>query len=298
MSTSIDLATKFQPILDEIYKRESLTSRLDAQTKPVDFMGANVVKVFKTSVVGLGTYSRSTGYPAGDVTGTWEALTLAASRGRAFSIDRMDDEESLGMAFGTLANEFIRTAVAPEVDAYRFSKYASWSGVSEVASPATLSTAAAVLAAIDVAAAQLDADEVPSEGRLLYVSSPIYALLKASISRTLGNDASVDRRVQMLDGMQVISVPQARFYKGVTLDAGSTSSAGGFSKTASTGRDINFMLIHPTAVLQATKHAAIKVFTPEENQSADAWLLQYRLYHDAFVLENHVDGVYSHIKAS
>src|SRR5574341_2255163 len=98
MATSIDLVTKFQPILDEIYKREALTSPMDAATKPVDFMGANVVKVFKTSVIGLGTYSRSTGYPAGDVTGTWEALTLAASRGRAFSIDRMDDEESLGMA--------------------------------------------------------------------------------------------------------------------------------------------------------------------------------------------------------
>ena len=81
MANSIALVTKFQPILDEIYKRESLTAFLDAPTKPVDFMGANVVKVFKTSVVGLGTYSRSTGYPAGDVTGTWESLTLAASRG-------------------------------------------------------------------------------------------------------------------------------------------------------------------------------------------------------------------------
>lgn len=298
MATSIDLATKFQPILDEIYKNASLTARLDAQTKPVDFLGANVVKVFKTSVVGLGTYSRSTGYPAGDVTGTWEALTLAASRGRAFSIDRMDDEESLGMAFGTLANEFIRTQVAPEVDAYRFSKYASWSGVSEVGSPATLSTAAGVLAAFDVGMAQMDADEVPSEGRVAYVETGLYNLLKASISRYLANETSADRRLKMLDNVEIIPVPQTRFYKGITLNAGATGSAGGFVKTVSSGRDINFMIVHPSAVLQATKHAALKVFTPEENQTADAWLLQYRLYHDAFVLEQHVDGVYSHIKGS
>jgi hypothetical protein len=297
MTTSIALAEKFQPILDEVYKREVLTARLDGQTKPVDFMGANVVKVFKTAVVGLGTYSRSTGYPAGDVTGTWEALTLAASRGRAFSIDRMDDEESLGMAFGTLANEFIRTQVAPEVDAYRFSKYASWSGIS-AATPAALTTAAGVLAAFDVAMASLDADDVPSEGRVLYASSPIYNLLKASISRTLGNETAADRRLFTLDNVDVISVPQTRFYKGITLDAGGSSNAGGYAKTGSTGRDINFILLHSSAVLQASKHAALKIFTPEENQGADAWLLQYRLYHDAFVYDNKVDGVYAHVKDS
>jgi hypothetical protein len=297
MTTSIELATKFQPILDEIYKKTSLTARMDSPTKPVDFMGANVVKVFKTSMVGMGTYSRTTGYPAGDVTGSWEALTLAASRGRAFSIDRMDDEESLGMAFGKLAGEFLRLKVAPEVDAYRFAKYASWSGISTV-SEAALTTGAAVLAAFDAAMEQMDGDEVPSEGRLLYTSTGIYSLLKAAISRSLANEAAVDRRVKMLDDVEVISVPQSRFYTQITLNPGSTSDAGGYAKTASTGRDINFMLIHPTAVLQATKHAKMKVFDPDQNQTADAWLMQYRLYHDAFVYDNKVKGVYLHKKNS
>src|SRR5688572_17863410 len=125
MANSIDLVTKFTAILDEIYKLTSITARLDSPTdQTASFAGANVVKVMKTSVVGLGTYSRSTGYPKGDVTITWEAMTLAASRGREFSIDRMDDEETLGMAFGKLGGEFIRTQVNPELDAYRFAKYA------------------------------------------------------------------------------------------------------------------------------------------------------------------------------
>ena len=297
MANSIDLVTKFQPILDEIYKNASLTARMDAKTKPVDFMGANVVKVFKTSLVGMGTYSRTNGYPSGDVTGTWEALILAASRGRAFSIDRMDDEESLGMAFGTLAGEFIRTKVVPEVDAYRFAKYASWSGISTV-SEAALTTAAAVLAAFDAGMTQMDNDEVPTEGRLFYISTAIYGLLKAAISRSLGNEQSADRRVKMLDNVEVIPVPQTRFYTQITLDPGSSSDAGGYTKTASTSRDINFMLVHPTAVLQATKHEKLKIFDPDENQTADAWLMQYRLYHDAFVYENKTKGVYLHKKNS
>lgn len=297
MANSFDLVTKFQPILDEIYKSASLTARMDAPTKPVDFLGAAVVKVFKTSVVGLGTYSRAAGYPVGDVTGTWEALTLAAQRGREFSIDRMDDEESLGMAFGTLAGEFIRTQVAPEVDAYRFSKYASWSGIQEVAAPATL-TSGTVLAAIDVAKAALNAQDVPAEGRILYVSDTVMGFVEGAVTRSLANESAVDRRVKLFDGMDVIMVPQTRFYKGITLDAGAATNAGGFSKTAVTGRDINFVLLHPTAVLQATKLAALKIFSPDENQDMDAWKIQYRLYHDAFVYVNKVNGVYSHIKGS
>jgi hypothetical protein len=297
MANSIDLVTKFQPILDEIYKRVSLTSRMDSLSKPVDFAGAAVVKIFKVSTVGLGTYSRSAGYPVGDVTGEWETLTLAIERGREMSIDRMDDDETLGMAFGTLAGEFMRVDVVPELDAYRFSKYASWSGIQEVGTPATL-TAETVLPAIDAAAAALDAAEVPQEGRLLYTSDSVYSLLKTALTRMWGNEGNIDRRVPSLDGVPVIMVPQTRFYKGITLDAGSSSDAGGFTKTVSTGRDINFLLLHPSAVLQVNKFANMKIFNPDENQDKDAWKIQFRQYHDAFVQDNKVDGIYSHIKAS
>jgi hypothetical protein len=289
MANSIALVTKFMPILDEVYKVASVTARMDSPTKPVNFGRANVVEVFKTSVVGLGTYSRATGYPKGDVTATWEALTLAATRGREFSIDRMDDEESLGMAFGTLAGEFIRTQVAPEIDAYRFAKYASTASV--LTTTGAVLTSATVLAALDAANAAMDALEVPPEGRLIFVSGAVNRMLRAAITRMLGNDNSVDRRIQNLDANAVIPVPQTRFYTTCTLDAGSSTSAGGY---ANAGKIINFMIVHPPAVIQATKLAQLKIFDPEINQSMDAYKLQYRIYHDAFVLDNHVSGVFVH----
>lgn len=295
MAQSIALANKFQPILDEIYKAASLTARMDAQTKPVDFAGANVVKVFKTDPIGLGTYSRVSGYPAGQVVGAWETMTLSIERGRAFVIDRMDDEETLGMAFGTLASEFIRTEVAPELDAYRFAKYAGTSGIQTV-DGATLD-ANSILTAIDAAKLALDQNEVPREGRLLYISDACLNLLEGKVSRFLANENVVDRTVNRFDGMEVIMVPQTRFYTKVTLDAGASVDAGGYSKTSNTGKDVNFMIIHPSSVLQVTKHAALKVFTPEENQTTDGWLVQYRIYHDAFVYDNKVKGIYLHKKA-
>jgi len=293
MAQSIALATKFQPILDEVYKRDAVTSRLDALTKPVNFAGANVVKIFKTDVIGMGTYSRVTGYPKGQIVGTWETLTLATERGREFNIDRMDDEESLGMAFGTLVSEFMRTEVAPEVDAYRFATYAGWSGISTTAG-ATLS-ASTVLAAIDAAALQFDDDEVPDDGRLLFVSSSVNKFLEAAITRMLGNEGTADRRLKMLDNMTIIKVPQSRFWTTCTLNAGATVDAGGY---ATGGVAINFMLMHPSAVLQVSKHAQVKIFSPDDNQEMDTYKVQYRLYHDAFVYDNKVDGIYLHKKAA
>jgi hypothetical protein len=289
MTQSIGLASKFQPILDEVYKAASVTARMDSLVRPVSFAGADVVEVFTTSMaMGLATYSRLTGYLAGEVTGAWEALTLSVSRGREFSIDRMDNEETLGMAFGTLSGEFIRRYVAPEIDAYRFFKYAATGGNEETAATYTSST---IIAALDSSIAKLNADEVPVDGRLLYISDSCYGFLKAAVTRMLGNEGSVDRRIDSFDGMPVIMVPQTRFYQTVALTAGSSATTGGFVGTY----PMNFMIIHPSAVLQVVKHDNIKIFDPDVNQTNDSWKFQYRVYHDAFVLTSKVDGVgYSH----
>jgi hypothetical protein len=93
-------------------------------------------------------------------------------------------------------------------------------------------------------------------------------------------------------------VPQSRFYKGITLDPGTETNAGGYSKTAATGRDINFLQVHPSALIQVNKFALMKIFDPDTNQDKDAWKIQYRQYYDAFVQDNKVKGIYSHIKAS
>lgn len=292
-SNSITLASKFQPILDEIYKLASKTAGMDSKTKPVNFAGANVVSIYQTTLYGLGTYNRNTGYPEANVDGAWTTLTLAAQRGREMAVDRMDNEETLGMAFGTTVGEFMRQFVVPEVDAYRLAKYCTGAG-NEVAAPCTLS-AMTILAAIDAGAAVLDAAEVPEEGRKLYLSPTCMRFLQSAITRSLGNESSADRRLKTLDGVELIKVPQTRMYKSITLNAGATTEVGGYAKE---GVDINFLLMHPSAIVQATKHAKLKLFSPDENQDMDAWKIQYRLYHDAFVYDNKTDGIYAHVKTT
>ena len=53
MANTIELAQKFLPVLDAIYKKAALSSILDATTQ-VSFDGTKTVKVMKVSTTGLG----------------------------------------------------------------------------------------------------------------------------------------------------------------------------------------------------------------------------------------------------
>ena len=69
VGNNIALAEKFLPLLDEIYKRESLTSILDTAEARVQWTGADTVNLFDIDMVGLGDYSRNSGYVRAMLTG-------------------------------------------------------------------------------------------------------------------------------------------------------------------------------------------------------------------------------------
>lgn len=293
MSNSIALAEKYLPLLDEIYAAEAKTAVLDASNPAIQFINAQTVKIYQVSTPGLGTYSRSTGFPSGDVTGTWESFTLTQDRGRGFSIDAMDEEESINLTVGSTLGQFLRAKVVPELDQYRFAKYAAAANNSASATITSGTTDVPDL----IAAAQeaLGDAEVPLEGRVLFVSELCYRALKAKITRYLANENGVNKNVEMFDDMRVIRVPVGRFYTGCTI------GDDGFTQT---GNAINFMIAHPSAVAQVIKHEVPRIFAPAVNQTSDAWLVQYRCYHDAFVLEHgcttdgKTNGIYVHYAAS
>lgn len=288
MANSIEYAQKFAPIIDAIYKNASVTEGMDAATRP-DFSGVNEVKVLKVSTTGLGDYSRANGYPKGDVTAAWETMQLTEERGKEISIDRLDNEETLGLTFGTVTGDFMRTQVVPELDAYRFAKYASATGISKATAAAL--TKDTVLAAIDEASRQMDADEVPLEGRRLYISSDLKPVMNQAVTRQWGSDSGVSNTLAGYNGMPIVYVPKTRFYTALTLNDGSTNW--GYAKGTG-AQNINFMVIYPAAILQVVKFALPKIFTPDENQDKDTWKFQFREYHDAFVYDNKAKGVYLH----
>lgn len=297
MTNSIALTTKFLPLIDEVYKAEAKSAILEA---PAEFVqetaDANVVKIAKLAMVGLGNYSKANGYPDGDITLSWETHTFANDRGRRFSLDRMDNVESLGLVAGRMVGEYLRSYVIPEVDAYRFNKIASAAGVQGPAAGATL-TSQTAKGALDAGIVTLQENEVDSARLVIFATPTVAQLLSDSIGYSTSNgENNVNNIVESYNGIPIVRVPQTRFYKGITLDAGATTNAGGYSKTATTGVDINFIVMDRNACYNVTKSNVAKLFSPDENQNKDAWQFDYRLYHDSFVLDNKVQGIYVHTK--
>lgn len=287
MANSLEFALKYIPVLDDIYKNLSVTQNMDAGKK-VDFTGTNEIKVLKTSTPGLGDYSRTNGYPKGDITANWETLKLTEERGKELSIDRMDNEE-MANVFGMITGQFMRDWVVPEVDAFRFAKYAGADGISK-ATGAVL-TKDTIISAIDEAVRKMNADEVPVAGRVLYINSDLQPVLNNAFARSWGSQGAVSTLLNNYNGIPIKYVPPTRFYSEIMLNDGSEDW--GYKKSAN-GKNINFMLIYPEAILQVVKLSLPKVFTPDENQDKDMWKFQFRIYHDAFVYENKAKGIYLH----
>ncbi len=293
MANAIELAKQYVPLLDEAYKLASCTSVLDgASDLARQGANANELIIPKMSMQGLADYSRNSGYVSGDVTLTNETVKCNFDRGRSFVIDSMDDLETAGIAFGRLSGEFIRTKVAPELDAFRFATYAGITGISKIAAGAALATGDAVIKAIRTGATKMDEDEVPADQRYLFVTPTLYGMIQ---------DLETYKSRAVLENFaQVITVPQTRFYTAIDQQDGTSSGeeAGGYIKEKTNGKNINFMIIHKPAVIQFEKHVAPKIITPEANPDADAYKFGYRNVGIADVYDNKVAGIYLHYAAS
>ena len=290
MANKITTAGKFIPLLDEVYRTVSLTAKLDGPEELVrQGANANELIIPMIELQGLGDYDRNSGYVSGDVTLTNETVKCNFDRGRMFTVDNMDDADSAGIAFGRLAGEFIRTKVAPELDAFRFASYASKEGVTQ--KEETLEDGAAVLAALRVATNAMDEAEVPMEDRHLFITLTLDGMI-ADL------DTTKSREILSRFASKTL-VPQTRFYTAIDQKDGHTGGqeAGGYAK-ADDGKELNFMVIHKPALIQFEKHVAPKIVTPDQNQEADAYKYGYRNVGVADVYKNKLAGVYASHKSA
>lgn len=291
VSNSIGLASSYLPILDEIYKAESKTAVLDtAQDRVYYDPKTHTFYLFETDMVGLADYSRNNGFVRGDVTAQWRGYAPQWDRGRQFVVDRVDNDESMGMTFATLGSEFLRTKVVPETDAVRFATY-SKAASDSMKTAESISTGSGAVAAIDLGTEKLDDAEVPYEGRILFVNPTMYRYLKAGITRyTMNGENGIDYNVEMYNDMRVITVPSGRFNTAVTLgQPDAHDGAGGYTATGST---INFLIIHPTAIMQANCFVEPRIFSPGVWQQSQGWAYDFRQYHGAWVKHQKTNGIY------
>lgn len=298
MANNINLITKYgAENLDEQFFKASVTSVLEADQTLLKFVNAKTVMIPDYTISGLGDYSRSTGYPEGDVTVTWSPYSLNMDRGRSFTIDAMDDEETAGIAFGKLASEFMRTKVVPEVDAYRISTLLANAKDGRITKSETI-TAANVISKFNADDKAMEDLEISHNECIRFVSYEIDMLLKESTQlekkitmAEYTSAAGLNFKLKMYDEVPLIPVPKARFMSAYDFgDNGFTPKTGAC--------EINYLTVHRNAALAIKKHENIKVFSPQENQKTDGWMFKYRLYHDIITPKHKQDGISASIKGA
>lgn len=285
---SIELFKKNAPeLLDRVYKSLSTTADFDIDGALVKAgANANEIVIPKLDMDGLGDYDRNSGYIDGDVTLVNETVKYNYERGRKLKTDTIDNEETGGVILANMSSEFLRTKVIPEVDAVRYATYASLEDITDVALEGVeYKTGEEILTALQKVWSDMTNDEVPEENRYLRITSDL--LTKAeNVARTTNNDI-------LKKFTQIKTVPQGRFYTQIELKSGKDSDGeriGGYAK-GNQGKEINFMVIHKPAMLQYTKHAKVKIFTPDQDQDGDFHKMLYRIYglNDAY--ENKRAGI-------
>ena len=125
---SIELATKFAPYTDDLFKAESKTYLLS--NTDFDWTGAHSIKLYKISTTPMNDYARkrvSGGEDSAealsrygkllDLSATTEELLLSHDRSFIFNVDRLDTDETQGqLEAGTALARELREVVVPEVD--------------------------------------------------------------------------------------------------------------------------------------------------------------------------------------
>ncbi len=286
MPNAIELFKQYITMLDEIYKIESKTNVLDGANELVSQgANANELVIPMLDMDGLADYDRKSGYVNGSLNFKFETVKCNFDRGRMFTVDVMDNIETMGMVFGKLSSEFVRTKVIPELDAFRMAKYASLPDISTTEA-ADLATGADVLKALRAATTKMNNDEVSGNNRILFIETGLKGLI---------DDMDTTKSKKVLEKFsQVVEMPQNRFYTAIQQLSGASGEETGGFKRASGANNINFLIVEKSAAIQFAKRVNSKIINPEQNQDADAYKYGYRQVAIADAYKNKRSGIYLH----
>lgn len=203
-----------------------------------------------------------------------QTLTLTQEKSFNKSIDRGNyTDTQMKYKAGDYLKLQIQERVVPMLDSYCFNKWTAGAGTQ--ANVGELTEKNIVKAILQARIAMNDA-LVPSEGRVMYISSDNYVKLLTSPEylnlQKLGEKAICKGDVGRIGDMRVIEVPGSYFPS-----------------------DLQFLITYKESVLHPVKLKTARVLTEDSN--VDGWIVQGRWYFDAFVLEALKMGVYAALSA-
>ena len=283
--------------LDKALVQHSVTGMFADNSLRSKFVGAKTVLIADVDMQGLGDYDRVEGFVKGSVTVTDKPYTLEQDRGRSFLMDRETaDESGISDLMGKVSAEFVRTKVIPEMDAYVLSKLAGVANTADKKVTGTPATEALKMLKNAILAVQ---DVVGYDEELVaFVDGVFWAALQSTtdITRYLSvgdfKRGEINTKVTKLDGVSIIPVSSSRMKTGYVFNDGTTDGQEGGGFTPADGsKSIGLLVMPKKAAHLVKKTEKVRTFNPDQNQTADAWKLDYRVYYDVFVKKSYSQSI-------
>lgn len=290
---TLQYSQQFQTVLDAQMLAGATSAFMEANAGQVKYDGGDTVYIPEISMQGLAKYDRDEGFNRGSVTLKFTPYKMTQDRGRTFSLDAMDVNETNFVATaGTVMGEFQRTQVIPEIDAYRYSKIAALATAKNRTTAAFSPTAANILEKLEADITEIQDVIGEDEGLVIVMSTKLRTILNNAdkfnkyLDVTQFRAGAIDTKVKSFNEIPILGVPSARMKTAYVFADGKTANqqAGGF-KADTAAKDINWIIMPQRAPIAVSKTDKVRVFDPDTNQSGDAWKIDYRKYHDLWIPE-------------
>lgn len=291
---TLQYSQQFQTVLDAQMLAGATSAFMEANAGQVKYDGGDTVHIPEISMQGLAKYDRDEGFNQGSVTLKFNPYKMTQDRGRTFQLDSMDVNETNFVATaGTVMGEFQRTQVIPEIDSYRYSKIAALATAENKVTTGFTPAVATILEKLEAEITEIQDVVGEDEGLIIVMSTKLRTILNNAdkFNRYLNvaefKNGSVNTTVKSFNDIPILGVPSARMKTAYVFNDGKTANqqAGGF-KADNGAKDINWIIMPQRAPIAVSKTDKVRVFTPELNQKADAWKIDYRKYHDLWIPKN------------
>ncbi len=286
---TLEFATKFSGELDKIVVQKAVTGFLADNVLRQKFVGAKTVIMPDIDFVGLADYDRDNGFARGATTINHQSFELTKDRGRQLQLDREDlDETGIANLAGQVLGEFARTKVVPEIDAYVLSKLA---GVAATQGNSNTETGTGKYYTDFLTATNSIRSKIGYDEELVaFVDSTFYNGIMTSDEidkKIIVSDfkkGGVDFKVKTINGVALIPVADSRMKTAFQF------TDHGFEADGS-AKDVRLLVLPKKAASLVKKTETIRVFTPDQNKDADAYVFNYRVYYDVFVKKSNLDFI-------
>lgn len=255
--------------------------------------GANTIQIPSLSTTGRVDGDRDTiAVAKRNFDNAWEPKTLSNFRTWSTLVHPMDiDETNQVTSIQNITRTFNEEQKFPEMDAYLVSKlYADWLAAG-MAADTTALTVENVLTVFDGYMQAMDEANVPKVGRMLYVTPVVNTLLKNAkeLTRFIQNgDENIRRAVASLDEVKIESVPSALMKTIYDFTEGWKAGEG--------AKQINMLLVHPSAVITPEKYTFAQLDTPSAGSNGK-YVYFEESYDDTFLLNKRKDAVEFNVEA-